>query len=107
MAGSEPYTRRVIEANPDLCVIARAGVGFDSVDLASATERGIAVTITPGANQEAVAEHTFALLLAIAKRVVNQHVPIKGGQWPRQASVPLRGQTLGIAGLGRIGKAVA
>src|SRR5262245_54830067 len=52
LAGSEPYTRRVIEAHPGLRVIARTGVGFDAVDLAAATERGIAVTTTPGTNQE-------------------------------------------------------
>lgn len=107
LAGSEPYSRRVIEAIPTLRVIARAGVGFDAVDLPTANERGIAVTITPGANQESVAEHTFALILSLAKNLVNQHNAIKVGQWPRDASVPLRGRTLGIAGLGRIGKAVA
>jgi phosphoglycerate dehydrogenase-like enzyme len=107
IAGSEPYTRRVIEANPDLRVIARAGVGFDAVELAAATDRGVAVTICPGTNQDAVAEHTFALILALAKYVVVQHPAVKSGLWPRQATLPLRGRTLGIAGLGRIGKAVA
>src|SRR5207245_6035583 len=104
LAGSEPYTRPVIAANPQLRVIARAGVGFDAVDLAAATEHGVAVTITPGTNQDAVAEHTFALILALAKNVVAQHPAVKAGQWPRQANLPLRGRTLGIAGLGRIGK---
>jgi phosphoglycerate dehydrogenase-like enzyme len=107
VAGSEPYTRRVIEATPTLRVIARAGVGYDAVDLAAATERGVAVTITPGTNQDAVAEHTFALILALAKNVVAQHPAVKVGLWPRQANLPLRGSTLGIAGLGRIGKSVA
>src|SRR5262249_41687104 len=81
--------------------------GYDAVDLAAATERGVAVTITPGTNQDAVAEHTFALILALAKNVVAQHPAVKVGLWPRQANVPLRGATLGIHGLGRIGKAVA
>lgn len=108
LAGSEPYTRKVIEAEPKLKVIARCGVGYDSVDLAAATPRGVAVTITPGANQDSVAEHTFALILAVAKNVVIQHNAIKAGQWVRRlANVPLRGKTLGIVGLGRIGKAVA
>lgn len=107
IAGAEPYTRRVIESAPALRVIARAGVGFDAVDLAAATERGVAVTITPGANQDAVAEHTFALILALAKDVIAQHAGVKAGHWPRRANLPLRGRTLGIAGLGRIGKAVA
>ena len=107
LAGSEPYTRRVLSANPALRVIARAGVGYDAVDVAAATDSGVAVAIAPGTNQDAVAEHTFALILALAKRVIAQHPAVKAGQWPRQANLPLRGRTLGIAGLGRIGKAVA
>lgn len=107
IAGSEPYTRRVIAANPQLRVIARAGVGYDAVDVAAATEHGIAVTITPGTNQDAVAEHTFTLILALAKGLIPQHLATKEGKWPRSATLPLRGRTLGILGLGRIGKAVA
>ncbi|HXG08543.1 MAG TPA: phosphoglycerate dehydrogenase [Gemmataceae bacterium] len=107
IAGSEPYTRRVIEANPSLRVIARAGVGFDGVDLTAATERGVAVTIAPNTNQDSVAEHTFALILGLAKDLVAQHLAVRAGGWPRKANLPLRGRTLGIVGLGRIGKAVA
>lgn len=107
IAGSEPYTRRVLAANPGLRVIARVGVGFDAVDSVAATDHGIAVTITPGTNQDAVAEHTFALILALAKDVVEQHLATKAGLWPRGTNLPLRGRTLGITGLGRIGKAVA
>ena len=107
VAGSEPYTPRVLDAHPQLRVIARAGVGYDAVNVPAATERGIAVTITPNTNQDAVAEHTFALILALAKSVVKQHLGTVAGKWPRQATLPLRGRTLGIAGLGRIGKAVA
>src|SRR6516165_8752974 len=58
VAGSEPYTRRVLTAHPQLRVIARAGVGYDAVDLQAATDLGVAVTITPNTNQDAVAEHT-------------------------------------------------
>lgn len=107
LAGSEPYTRRIIESSPDLRVIARAGVGYDAVDLTAATERGVAVTITPGTNHDCVAEHTFGLILALAKELIPQHLAVKAGGWPRQPNLPLRGQTLGIAGLGRIGKAVS
>jgi phosphoglycerate dehydrogenase-like enzyme len=82
-------------------------VGYDAVDVAAATERGIVVTITPGTNQDAVAELTSTLLLAVAKRLVPNHGLIRAGQWPRSPTLPLRGKTLGIAGLGRIGKAVA
>jgi phosphoglycerate dehydrogenase-like enzyme len=107
LAGSEPYTRRVIEANPELRVIARAGVGYDAVDLQAANDRGVAVTFTPGTNHDAVAEHTFSLILALAKNVVQHHVATRAGRWPRQTNLPLRGRTLGIIGLGRIGKTVA
>lgn len=107
LASSEPYTRRVLDANPQLRVIARVGVGYDAVDVPAATERGIAVAITPNTNQESVAEHTFALILALAKEVVPQHCAVASGKWPRRPNLPLRGRTLGIAGLGRIGKAVA
>jgi phosphoglycerate dehydrogenase-like enzyme len=107
VAGSEPYTRRVLAAHPSLRVIARVGVGYDAVDLAAATDHGIAVTIAPGTNQEAVAEHTFALILALVKGLVPQHLGTIAGQWPRQCNLPLRGQALGLVGLGRIGKAVA
>jgi D-3-phosphoglycerate dehydrogenase / 2-oxoglutarate reductase len=107
LAGSEPYTRRVLTANPQLRIIARAGVGYDAVDTAAATDCGVVVTITPGANQDSVAEHTFALMLALAKGLIAQHHATKAGKWPRQANLPLRGRVLGIAGLGRIGKTVA
>ncbi|HEV3261391.1 MAG TPA: phosphoglycerate dehydrogenase [Gemmataceae bacterium] len=107
LAGSEPYTRRVVESAPGLRVIARAGVGYDAVDVAAATDHGIAVTTTPGTNQDTVAEHTFALILALAKDVVAADRSVRTGGWRREPSLPLRGRTLGIAGLGRIGKAVA
>ena len=107
LAGSEPYTRSVLDAHPQLRVIARAGVGFDAVDLAAALDHGVAVTIAPGTNQEAVAEHTFALILALSRDIVPQDKAVRTGKWPRRPHLPLRGWTLGIAGLGRIGKAVA
>jgi phosphoglycerate dehydrogenase-like enzyme len=107
VAGSEPYTQRVFDTHPQLRVIARAGVGYDAVDVAAATQHGVAVAITPGTNQDAVAEHTFALILALAKNLIPQHIGTRDGHWPRQANLPLRGRILGIAGLGRIGKAVA
>ncbi len=109
LAGSEPYTREIIAeaAAKGLKVIARAGVGYDAVDLAAATDHGVAVTFAPGTNQDAVAEHTFTLILALAKNLLLQHNLIKAGEWPRRANLPLRGSTLGVVGLGRIGKAVA
>lgn len=107
IAGSEPYTPRVIAAHPQLRVIARAGVGYDAVDTAAATAHGVAVTIAPGTNQDAVAEHTFALILGLAKNIAAQHNALKAGRWERRANLPVRGRTIGIVGLGRIGKAVA
>jgi phosphoglycerate dehydrogenase-like enzyme len=107
LAGSEPYTRAVLESMPDLRVIARVGVGYDAVDVEAATERGIAVCIAPGTNQDSVAEHTFLMILGCARTIIIQHNGVVAGQWPRNANVPVRGQTLGIIGLGRIGKAVA
>lgn len=109
LAGSEPYTRQVIEraASAGLLVIARAGVGYDGVDVAAATEQGVVVCYAPGTNHEAVAEHTFALLLGLLRNVRNQDVAIRRGEWPRRVVEPVRGKLLGIIGLGRIGRAVA
>ncbi len=107
LAGMEPYTARVFERCPELRVIARVGVGYDAVDVAAATKHGVALTITPGGNHGSVAEHTFALMLGIAKEIALQDRNLRNGQWVRRATIPLRGRTLGLVGLGRIGKAVA
>ena len=107
VAGSEPYTERVYAANPQLKVVARVGVGYDAVDTAAATRHGVAVTIAPNTNQGSVAEHTFGLMLALTKNLISQHIGTRDGRWPRGTNLPLRGRTLGIAGLGRIGKAMA
>jgi D-3-phosphoglycerate dehydrogenase / 2-oxoglutarate reductase len=107
LAGSEPYTRKVLNGAPGLRVIARMGVGYDAVDLAAATDHGIAVTFTPGTNHDAVAELAFALILGLTKDLVSQHMGTRALKWPRRTNLPLRGRTLGIAGLGRIGKSVA
>lgn len=106
LAGSEPYTPRVFQAHPQLKVVARVGVGYDAVDVAAATASGAAVTIAPGTNQGSVAEHTFCLMLALVKHLIPQHIGVRDGGWPRGTNLPLRGRTLGIAGLGRIGKAM-
>jgi len=106
LAGSEPFTRKVFETFPQLRVVSRVGVGYDAVDVQAATDHGVVVTIAPGTNQDAVAEHCFTLILALAKNLIRQHQPICDGKWPRQANLPLRGKTLGIVGLGRIGKSM-
>ena len=88
-------------------MIARAGVGYDAIDLHAATEYGVAACYAPGTNQEAVAEHAFMLMLALVRKLREQDIEIRQGLWPRRAVGHLRGTTLGIVGLGRIGKAVA
>lgn len=109
LAGSEPYTRAVLEAGAaqGLLAVCRAGVGFDAVDVPSATDLGVAIGFAPGTNQDAVAEHTFLLILALAKNLIAQHELTRTGKWPRRANLPIRGRTLGVVGLGRIGKEVA
>ena len=97
----------MIEGLPDLRVIARLGVGFDRVDLKSASERGVVVTITPNSNHEAVAEHALALIMGLAKTIVAGDKAMRAGGWPGGPRKPLRGSTLGIVGLGRIGRSLA
>lgn len=107
IAGSEPYTRRVIENCPDLRIIARSGVGFDAVDLEACNDKGILVTTTPGVNHHSVAEHTISLLMGIARDFPKQDQHVRAGNWLRRAFPRVMGTTLGIVGLGRIGQAVA
>jgi phosphoglycerate dehydrogenase-like enzyme len=107
LAGSEPYTRRVIESSSSLKVIARMGVGFDAVDVAACDDRGVFITTTPGVNHDSVAEHTFALIMGLARDFPRQDRAVRRGAWVRQALPRVEGSTLGIVGLGRIGRAVA
>lgn len=107
VAGSEPYTGVMLRRNPQIRVVSRVGVGYDSVDVATASELGIAVAVTPGTNHDSVAELTFALLLAIAKRVVPSCASVCAGGFERRMTEPIRGKTMGIVGYGRIGRAVA
>ena len=108
VAGGETIGPAIMDAAPNLRVIARTGVGYDAVDVEAATARKIVVTITPGTNHEAVAEQAFALLLALVKDLRVHDANIRAGRWVRSPLPrPLRGRTLGIVGLGRIGQAVA
>ncbi len=92
-----------------LRVIGRAGVGTDNIDLDAATKAGIAVMNTPGANAVAVAEHTLALMLALARYICRADSTTRAGKWEKKSlqGTELRGKTLGIVGLGRIGMEVA
>jgi D-3-phosphoglycerate dehydrogenase / 2-oxoglutarate reductase len=107
IAGGEYFTPEILAGLPKLRVVARAGVGYDRVDVPAATSRNIAVTITPTANHEGVAEQTFALIFAIAKGVVVNDARTRAGQWSSGATAPIRGKTLGLFGLGRIGRSTA
>ena len=107
IAHGERYSEVVLENLPDLRVVARNGVGFDKVDVAAATANDVVVTITPTANHQAVAEHALALIMGLAKFLVSADKETRGGEWKRGQRKPLRGSTLGIAGLGRIGKSLA
>lgn len=107
IAGSEPYTAKVIEACPELRVIARTGVGFDAIDLEACDRAGVVVTTTPGVNHHSVAEHTLAMLLGLARGFPGKDQEVRRGHWKRVARPRVLGTTLGVVGLGRIGRAVA
>ncbi|MCH7989129.1 MAG: phosphoglycerate dehydrogenase [Planctomycetes bacterium] len=107
IAGSEPYTEKVLAMAPDLRVIARSGVGFDAVDLAACDKAGVVVTTTPGVNHHSVAEHTIALLMGVARGFPVLDQRVREDRWARVPSPRVMGTTLGIIGLGWIGRAVA
>ena len=102
-------TAALLEHARKLRVIGRAGVGVDNIDLEAATKKGIAVMNTPGANAVAVAEHTFALMLALARHLCRADALTRAGRWEKKSlqGTELRAKTLGIAGLGRVGMEVA
>jgi len=102
-------TADVLEGNRRLKAIARAGVGVDNIDTAAATKQGIVVMNTPGGNTVSTAEHTIALMLALARNIAPAFQSLKEGRWDRKhyTGTQLAGKTLGIIGLGRIGQAVA
>lgn len=101
-------TREIIEAGKKLKVIGRAGVGVDNIDLESATKRGIVVVNAPEATSITVAEHTLGLMLALARKIPQANASLKSGKWEKKKflGVELRGKTLGVIGLGRIGTQV-
>lgn len=107
LAGMEPYTPAVLaKAVPPLRVIARVGVGYDAVDLEAATAHKVAVTIAPGQNHDSVAEQAFGLMLAVLRKIAVHDRGLRQGRWLRELTRPVRGLTLGLIGLGRIGKAM-
>lgn len=102
-------TEDVLARPGRLRVIGRAGTGVDNIDLPAATARGIVVLNTPGGNAVAAAEQTVALLTSLARNVPQAHADLRAGRWTRKAyvGIELTGKTLGIVGLGRIGREVA
>jgi len=99
----------VIRAGKDLRVIARAGIGVDNIDVKEATRQGVLVVNAPTCSTIAVAEHVFGLMLALIRHIPEANAKLKSGVWAKSEFVgtELRGKTLGIIGLGKIGKAVA
>jgi phosphoglycerate dehydrogenase-like enzyme len=110
IVSTDPFDREVFAACPALRVLARVGVGFDTIDLESATSAGVAVTTTPGMNGETVADHALALMLSCVRRIVENDASIRRGEWDRAGRLlgtTLSGRTVGLVGLGAIGRAVA
>lgn len=102
-------TAEVIQAATRLKIIGRAGVGVDNIDLTAATEQGILVVNAPDGNTNSAAEHTIAMLMALARNIPQAYLSLKNKQWDRKSfvGVELKGKTLGVIGLGRIGAEVA
>lgn len=110
IVSTDPFDRDVFAGAPSLRAVCRVGVGTDSIDIAAATDAGVAVAITPGANADTTADHTIALLLAAVRRVVENDASVRLGEWERAGRLTpwdLHGKTVGIIGLGEIGTRVA
>jgi D-3-phosphoglycerate dehydrogenase / 2-oxoglutarate reductase len=108
IAGSEAYTRTLLEQAPSLRAIARFGVGYDGVDVPAATELGVVVLTAPGANADSVADFALTLMLACVRRLRAVDEAVRSGEWRRtELAGDLASATVAIVGLGRIGRAVA
>jgi D-3-phosphoglycerate dehydrogenase len=104
---SSKFTEQVLRGAPRLRLLSLWGTGTDNVDLAAAARLGITVTNTPGVAAIAIAEHCLALMLAVARRIPRIDREVRAGCWPRGQVVQMHGKTLGIIGLGAIGKRFA
>jgi len=105
LAGMEPFTPEVL-AGCKVRVIARMGVGYDAIDIPAATKHNVLVTITPGTNEISVAEQALALLLGVFRGFPGRHQEVLSGVWRRKSLPRLGGKTIGLVGLGRIGRAM-
>lgn len=107
VAGLIPVTAASVADAPKLKAVLKHGVGIDSVDVAACTARGLPVTNTPAANSNAVAELAVALMFALARNIAHGHMSVVSGGWDRKPGIEVSGKTLGIVGLGNIGKLLA
>lgn len=110
IVSTDPFDRSVFAAAPGLRVVARVGVGTDSVDLLAATDAGVVVTTTPGANCETAADHALALILSAARRLLEHDASVRRREWARGGDLTpwdLHETTVGLVGYGDIGRAVA
>ena len=107
LAGTEKYTKEMLQNAPaSLKVISRHGVGLESVDLATAREQGITVCNTPGANADAVAEAAMGLILSVLRKIPLSDHYVRSNNWKRSEGRLIKGQTVGVIGMGNIGKGV-
>jgi D-3-phosphoglycerate dehydrogenase / 2-oxoglutarate reductase len=107
LVGTDKVSRAVIHSARSLKFIAKYGVGVDNIDVDYARNHGVEVSNTPGVNTEAVADYTFGLLLSLARKIPQSHSDLIEGKWSKTVGLEIWGKTLGIIGLGAIGKAVA
>ena len=107
ICGEDEVTARVIEAAKNLKVISKFGVGVDKIDIGAASACGVAVCNTPGANSESVADMAFCLMLGIARQLPRSDTEVRQGLWQSIIGCELYRKTIGIVGLGRVGRAVA
>jgi D-3-phosphoglycerate dehydrogenase len=107
ITGLEPVTGKVINSAPRLRVIVKHGIGVDNIDLDAAKEKGVIVANSPGTNREAVADLVFGLMLSLARKIPQSDRQVREGKWPKVFGQSVWGKTLGIIGLGVIGKSVA
>ncbi|HEY8499413.1 MAG TPA: phosphoglycerate dehydrogenase [Clostridia bacterium] len=107
IVGVDPLDAEVITTAPRLKAIAKYGVGLDNIDIEAAKSRSIKVSCTTGANSEAVADYTMALMLAVARKVVEIDKKCRTGNWVKIVTSDISNKTLGLIGLGVVGKLVA
>ena len=108
LCGDDEITSKVIDrALPKLKVVSKYGIGLDKIDVEYLTDKGVPLTFCPGVNHTTVSEHTFALMLALFRKLVKEANHVAKGEWVRVTGNEIMGKTLSIIGLGRIGKEVA